>query len=184
MPTVSGRALFGAPNTRPPCLSHLSLTQNQWTDGAGANIHPPQKQNCGKRLGNSALALKYKQALTWKSPAFASQVLGAASATVALTDVTAAGLALRPSANAGTIDCTKAAGVCAWASLQFDDAAATWVNASVALTPDSQGLVLSAQAPAGSTKVVASSYAWGAVPFMTVYLAEPGTDLPVQAWKA
>ena len=78
----------------------------------------------------------------------------------------------------------KAAGLCAWASLQFDDAAATWVNASVALTPDSQGLVLSAQAPAGSTKVVASSYAWGAVPFMTVYLAEPGTDLPVQAWKA
>jgi hypothetical protein len=104
---------------------------------------------------------------------------------VALNDVTAAGLALRPSANIGTINCTSAAaGLCAWAALQFNDAAGTWTNASVAVSSDGQGLVLSAQPPAGATKVVASSYAWGAVPFMTAYLAEPGTDLPVQAWRA
>ena len=127
--------------------------------------------------------LKYKQSLTWKSPSFASQVLGSSSAAVALNDVTAAGLALRPSANAGTINCTSTAGLCAWASLQFDDAAGTWANATVAVSSDGQGLVLSAQPPTGATKVVASSYAWGAVPFMTAYLAEPGTDLPVQAWR-
>jgi hypothetical protein len=151
--------------------------------GAGCDIHPPQKQNCGYRLGNSALALQYKKAITWKSPSFSSQTLGASSATVALNDVTAAGLQLRPSANAGTVNCTASKGVCAWASLQFNDAAATWVNGTVALTGDGMGMVISAPPPAGATAATASSYGWGAVPFLTVYLAEAGTDLPVQAWK-
>ena len=101
-------------------------------------------------------------------------------ATITLNDVTDAGLILIPSANAGTVNCTSEADVCAWASLQFNDPAKTWVNASLALTHDSKGILLSAEAPQGSTQVVASSYAWGAVPFMTVYLAD--RDLPVRAW--
>ena len=42
--------------------------------GAQCNIHPPPKQYAGARLGNSALALVYKQPAhvrTWKSPSFA-----------------------------------------------------------------------------------------------------------------
>jgi len=91
--------------------------------GAGCNIHPPPKQYCAARLANSALALAYKQPVTWKSPSYASAVAGAGSATITLNDVTPAGLTLKPSANAGTLNCTANAGQCAWASLQFNDAA-------------------------------------------------------------
>ncbi len=154
--------------------------------GAGCNIHPPQKQNCGYRLANSALALQYKKRLTWKSPSYKSAAAGAdgASATIALNDVTPAGLALRPSANAGTLDCARSAGVCAWAALQFNDSKGSWVNATVALTADGQGMLLAAPPPAGATAVTGTSYGWGAVPFLTVYLADAGLDLPVQAWQA
>lgn len=152
--------------------------------GAGCNIHPPQKQNCGYRLANSALALQYKQPITWKSPSYASvSSTTANSATIKLNDVTPAGLLMRPSANEGTVNCTSSKGVCAWASLQFDDAAATWVNATLAISGDNQGVVLTAEPPSGSSKVVATSYGWGAVPFMTVYLADSDLDLPLMAWN-
>ena len=151
--------------------------------GAGCNIHPPPKQFCAKRLAKSALALQYGQAVAWISPSYASATAGAGSATIALTDVAAAGLVLLPSANAGTVNCTDAktgAASCTWAALQFDDAAKSWVNATVGLTPDAQGIVLTAPPPAGATKVVATQYAYNAIPFMTVYRAD--ADLPVRGW--
>jgi hypothetical protein len=70
------------------------------------------------------------------------------------------------------------------AQTQFNDAKKTWVNASVALTADGQGMVLAALPPAGASAVTGTSYGWGAVPFMTVYLADAGLDLPVQAWQS
>ena len=150
--------------------------------GAGCNIHPPNKKFCATRLAKSALALQYGQAAPWKSPSYAGAAAGAGTATITLSDVSAAGLVLLPSANAGTVNCTdpKIAGSCAWAALQFDDAARSWVNASVALTADAQGIVLAAPPPAGATKVVATQYAYNAVPFMTVYRAD--ADLPVRGW--
>ena len=149
--------------------------------GAGCNIHPPPKQFCASRMARSALAITYGQGALWKSPAYASAVAGAGSATITLTDVTAGGLVLQPSANVGTLDCTKSAGQCGWAALQFNDPAGTWVNATVALTGDAKGIVLTAPPPAGASAVVATSYGWAAVPFMTVYSAD--ADLPVLAWK-
>jgi len=57
------------------------------------------------------------------------------------------------------------------------------VNASVALTAD--GRVSSCPRPAARlVAVVATSYAWGAVPMMTAYLAgNDGLDLPVLHWN-
>ena len=92
------------------------------TMALGATSTPPQKQNCGRRLGNSALALQYKQAVVWKSPSYASAAAGAASATITLQDVPPGGLTLKPSANTGTLDCTKNANVCAWAALPLASA--------------------------------------------------------------
>lgn len=132
-------------------------------------------------MAQSALAIAYGKSALWKSPAYASATADASSATITLTDVTSGGLVLLPSANVGTVDCTKSAGQCGWASLQFNDAAATWVNATVSLTADAKGIVLTAPPPAGSSAVVATSYAWAAIPFMTVYSAD--ADLPVLAWK-
>ena len=42
--------------------------------GAGCTIHMPPKQNIGKRLANSALALEYKKPLLWKSPQYKAQL--------------------------------------------------------------------------------------------------------------
>lgn len=209
VPPTARHALTAAPN--PPANPAADIELSTWCDGpavallrdaqyaavalggvgygvnadhgAGCNIHPPDKKFCAKRLARSALALQYGQAAAqWKSPNYAGATAGAASATIALSDVPAAGLVLLPSANAGTVNCSdpKVAGSCAWAALQFDDAARSWVNASVSLTADARGIVLAAPPPSGATKVVATQYAYNAVPFMTAYRAD--ADLPVRGW--
>jgi hypothetical protein len=40
--------------------------------GDTCNIHPGAKQFCGRRLGDSALALVYKQGNAWRSPQYSS----------------------------------------------------------------------------------------------------------------
>ena len=69
---------------------------------------------------------------------------------------------------------------------QFDDAAKSWVNATVGLTTDKQGMTLSAPAPPGAKSAIATSYGWGAIPMMSVYRADmEGEDgqLPVLTWN-
>lgn len=160
--------------------------------GAVCNIHPPQKQNCARRLADSALALQYGQAIAWQSPTYASAAAGGAlgSLTVSLKDVPSAGLATIPipynilnnnGVNCTALDAQYGANTCAGAALQFDDAGASWVAATVALDASAQKIVLTAPPPAGATKVVASAYGYGAIPLMTVYAAD--RDLPVLTWN-
>jgi sialate O-acetylesterase len=168
--------------------------------GAGGNIHPPYKQHVGQRLANAALAIVYGHKINWRSPTYASataatNTVNAAAAattsiTVSLNDVEG-GLVLKDAFNRGTAgDCTaqnaKTPDSCAWASIQFDDAARSWVNATVGLSANKKAIVLGASAPAGATKAVATSYGWGSVPMMTVYRVDmEGEDgqLPVLAWN-
>lgn len=165
--------------------------------GAGGNIHPPYKQHVGQRLANAALSIVYGQKINWRSPTYASATAGSAEAagsvTVMLNDVEG-GLVIKDAFNyhtgAGRDNCAaqnaKVADSCAWASVQFDDAARSWVNATVSLTKDTKGIVLTAPPPAGATKAVATSYGWGSVPMMTVYRADmAGEDgqLPVLTWN-
>jgi sialate O-acetylesterase len=171
--------------------------------GAGGNIHPPYKQHVGQRLANAALSIVYGQPINWRSPTYASAAattIGTAtnaatttsvtSVTVTLNDVEG-GLVLKDAFNYHTAgDCAalnaKTPDSCAWASIQFDDAARSWVNATVGLTADKKAIVLGATAPAGATKAVATSYGWGSVPMMTVYRADmDGEDgqLPVLTWN-
>jgi hypothetical protein len=73
-------------------------------------------------------------------------------------------------------------GTCAWVGVQLDDPAATWVNATVALSAEGAGMVLSAHSvPAGATRATATSYGWGSIPMLSVYKAD--ADLPVLPWK-
>ena len=160
--------------------------------GAGCNIHPPFKQYPGARLARAALSIVYgvPGAAGWRSPTYASAAPGAALGTVAvaLRDAPPAGLALlRTPFNAGTAgNCTAlnaaTPGTCAWAGVQFNDPAFTWVNASVALSADGAGVVLTASSvPAGATGVTATSYGWGPIPMLTVYSA--AANLPVLPWR-
>ena len=158
--------------------------------GAGSNIHPPFKQFVGRRLTAAALDIVYGKGTAWRHPTYASAVAaGAASLTVSLADAPA-GLVLQPSANAQAAPLAycvsanaKQPATCAWASLQFDDAARSWVNATVALSADATQLVLTPNggAPAGATRIVASSYGWGSIPLMTAYRAD--IDAPVLGWN-
>ena len=156
--------------------------------GAGGNIHPPYKQHVGERLANAAMAIVYNKPINWRSPTYSSAKAGATlgQVTVSLNDVLAAGLTLKPPFNARS--CSRRArcrGV-AVASVQFDDAKKSWVQATVGLSADKQGMTLSAPAPPGAKAAIATSYGWGAVPMMTVYRADmEGEDgqLPVLTWN-
>ena len=111
--------------------------------GAGCDIHPPPKQFCGRRLGDSALAMVYNQKISWQSPSYkAVKAVSRDSAVIQLDSyVNEAGLVLRPSANTGTLNCSANPNVCATAMLQFNDRGKTWVEAKVGLTADRQGMV-------------------------------------------
>ena len=111
--------------------------------GAGCDIHPPPKQFCGRRLGDSALAKVYNQKISWQSPSYKGiKALSGGTAVIELDSyVPAEGLVLLPSANTGTLNCAANPNVCATAALQFNDAAKTWVVATVSLTADRQGIV-------------------------------------------
>jgi hypothetical protein len=159
--------------------------------GAGCNIHPPPKQYCAKRLAISALALVYNQKVMWKSPSFKSQTASASppSVTVSFNDVSSSGLRDDQypfNYLGGAFNCSAAfddSGAafynqCAWASLQL--ANGSWVNSSIAVKGNQMTLSLpEAYSQAGAP--VASRYAWGAVPMMSVYDRE--TSLPLLAWS-
>ncbi len=160
--------------------------------GQGTNIHPPWKQYPGRRLAAAALDIVYKQGTAWRHPSYASAtVSGAASATITLADVAAAGLSLVPISynevpgGASPTFCAQAntanPHTCAGAAVKFDDG--SWADATVALTADAQQLVLTpvAPAPAGATAIVATAYGWGSIPLMTAYRAD--IDAPVLGWN-
>merc|ERR1712151_494418 len=92
---------------------------------------------------------------------------------------------LKTAGNCTTLN-AKTPLTCAYAELQFDDTAKTWVNATVSIGSDKKTMVLTASPPAGSKRVLASRYGWGAIPMMTVYRADlDGQDgqLPVLPWS-
>ena len=170
----------------------------------GCDVHPPAKQDCARRLAGSALALVYNRSVAWRSPTFASQVAAAASGgavTVTLRDVGAAGLQevypfnyqhTRGMSGTGPVvpvfDCAAhdraAPGTCAWAAVKLSTGA--WANATVTLgagggpavtfTPD-----IPAAARASLGRSLASAYAWGSVPMMSLY--DRTTQLPVLGWN-
>ena len=179
-------------------LQNFALVTNA-DYGAGGNIHPPYKQHVGERLANAAMAIVYNQHINWRSPTFKSATAGTklGEMTIALNDVEAAGLTLKPAFNAHTAtvgthsdNCTAlnaiTPGTCAWASIQFDDAKKSWVNATVGLTSDKKSITLTAPPPVGASSPIATSMGWGSIPMMVVYRADmQGEDgqLPVLPWN-
>lgn len=157
--------------------------------GAGCRIHPPTKQFCGERLGNSALALHYGQKIAWRSPSFSSSTASviATSVTVIvhLKDVSSAGLQtdIMPANYVPGVNCTKlnqkTPNTCAWALIYL--AQGESLNATVSVATGGQALHLEAPLPKGQFSVVSTEYGWGAIPLMNAY--DRGTGLPVLPWK-
>jgi len=172
-------------------LKNFALATNaDW--GSGGNIHPIYKQHVGQRLANAARAIVYGEKVAWRSPTYKAASVaqgtdGSVAVTVSLNDVESEGLVILPSHNAGTVTpslCAQYTLGCAGAVVQFDNGAV--VNATVSLTANAQGMVLSAPKPAGASKAVLTAYGWGMVPLLNVYRADmAGEDgqLPVLPWN-
>lgn len=154
--------------------------------GAGCNIHPPTKQSCGIRLGNSALVLQYnKTDIEWRSPSYTSAsatMMGiAARVVVNLADVSDSVLFTTYPHNQldGTFNCTaQEPGTCAWASVLLTKEG--WVNATITILEGKRMVLIAAVTQPGQN-VVGSAYGWGSVPMLNVYDAR--TDLPVLPWN-
>lgn len=152
--------------------------------GFGCNVHPPDKQFCGARLGQSALALQYeKKGFQWKSPTYQSASAGwdpskqKLSATIVLKDVLKLSL-LKSSYNSRFLKCQdQLPWTCAGAMVLLNGKG--WVNATVTVQGSSQ-LSFEAEEGAENDQIIATSYGWGSVPLMTIY---DSTGLPVLPWR-
>ena len=184
-------------------MSAASLPMVGWSTNAdraqGCDVHPTQKQDCARRLAHSALALKYGRHLAWRSPTFRSQAAGpGGSVTIELNDVSDGGLHevfpfnyLNTRGPSGTgpvvpmFDCAahdKAGpGTCAWAAVQLANGA--WANATIAARARSVTFtpMVSSAERAALGPPLATAYAWGSVPMMSLY--DAGTGLPVLGWN-
>lgn len=175
----------GIPEMREAQMQALKLPKIGYATnadhGAGCNIHPPSKQFCGKRLGNSALAIQYGKQKQWRSPSykFASATVkdGIATVSVTLADVGESGLTtdVYPANYVPKLICANNTN-CAWASIEL--ASGDSLNATV--TASGSALLLQAAVPKGAV-ITASSYGWGPIPLMSAY--DVVTQLPVLPWK-
>ena len=198
----------GIPRMRAAQMSAMRLDMVGYATnadhGAGCNIHPPPKQYVGVRLGNSALALIYKQPAhshTWKSPSFGAHRAVVASPATAHTlslvididDVSSEltadiypwnyGRGSTPRFNCSANHMGVETNVCSWASLLTSRG--DWLNASVSVVGRAtlQLTAAMSQSPVNSAglRVVGSSYGWGAVPMLSVY--DRATMLPLLPWN-
>ena len=194
---LSTRCAGGIPEMRRAQMEALRLPMVGYATnadhGAGCNIHPPPKQYCGARLGNSALALAYGDARPWKSPSFKSAECtvpggpppppgpppgATVRVSVTLSDVVGPlTLDVYP-ANylGGTFNCSaNPGGTCAWAAVELIGS-----KSNASMSTDGQKLVLTAVTPA-QPAAVNVSYAWGPVPMMNAY--DTKTGLPVLPFR-
>jgi len=160
----------------------------------GGTVHSRAKFIPGRRAAAALAGAYYSLPTPYLNPrygdatAFSTTVNASTTVltvTVALLPgtVTAAGLVLRPwepMSNSSHCPTERAvnASYCDWFSIQVNDAGGTWHNASVALTEDAQGIVLTAAVPRGLA-AVATRNGWSDWPVVTVYSAE---GLPLAPW--
>ena len=161
----------------------------------GGTVHSHEKFIPGRRAALALAGALYGAPVLWRNPAYGEAVAHEASngTHTALTvevamapgTVSAAGLVLRgwqPESNSSHCPTERAvnASYCAWFEVQTNDAAATWHNASVALSADGQRVVLSVLAPQPGLAAVATRNGFGDWPVTTVYSAE---GLPLMTWQ-
>lgn len=184
-------------------MSATLLPMVGWSTNAdraqGCDVHPPAKQDCARRLANSALALVYNESIAWRSPRFLSQVaLPSGSVTITLSDISPKGLKsvfpfnyqhTRGASGTGPevpiFDCAahdKAGpGTCAWAAVKLANAG--WVNATITVLSGSSSVKFTPQInhTVVMNRPIATAYGWGSVPMLSLYDAE--TELPVIGWN-
>lgn len=159
----------------------------------GGTVHSHAKFIPGRRAAAAFAGAFYDLPVPYLNPRYADAVAfgrtGAGGTTLTVTisllpgTVSAAGLVQRgwePNSNSSHCPTERAvnASYCDWFAIQTNDGAGTWWNASVALTPDAQGVVLSAVVPKGLS-AVATRNGFSDWPVVTIYDAN---GLPLAPW--
>jgi len=190
------RSNIGVPELREAQMAALKLPgkigyATNADHGEGCNIHPRDKKPCGKRLGDSALALQYGKQIHWRSPTYvkantlletptANDAEQSPSIVIEFGHVSDKGLYFmeKPFNDINGLDCSKQLpDTCAWPQVLLNGKG--WVNATLSLQGRNQVVMTAADGMTG--QIVATSYAWGAIPMMTIY--DAGTNLPVLQWR-
>eukprot|EP00937_MAST-01D_sp_MAST-1D-sp2_P006052 g6052.t1 len=213
--TWCAQDVFSLPAMRDAQMAAAALPQVGWaTDadrGDTCNIHPGWKQDIGRRLADSALALVNGQDRPWRSPrdSGAKQApevgSGIVAVDVSLSDVGAAGMDIvypwnmdvrvHAGQNRTVTNCTmgsptvnnvanQTANQCGWAGIEVEGLG--WLNATVSAAPDGAALRLEAVLPGAGAKAAAavvtgSAYGWSTIPMMNAY--DRATGLPVLPWN-
>lgn len=163
----------------------------------GGTVHSHLKFIPGRRAAAAlAGALYALPGVAWLNPRYAdATAMAVSNAThTALTvrvalapgTVSARGLVMRgweSESNSSHCPTERAvnASYCAWFSIQSNDGAFSWHNATARLTGDADfPLELSAVAPQPGLAAVRTSFGWGDWPVATVYSAE---GLPLMTWN-
>ena len=161
----------------------------------GGTVHSHDKFIPGRRAAAALAGAFYNLSVPYLNPRYARATASAVSTAthtavavaveLAPETVTPAGLVLRgwePGSNSSHCPTERAvnASYCDWFAIQVNDApVGSWHNASVALTADGRGLVLSANVPGRGLAAVATRNSWSDWPVATVYSAE---GLPLMPW--
>lgn len=159
----------------------------------GGTVHSHMKFVPGRRAAATFAGAFYNLTVPYLNPRYADAVAygvsNATSTTLTVTvsmlpgTVTSAGLVQRgwePLSNSSHCPTERAinASYCDWFAIQVNDDTQSWHNASVALTADKQGVVLTAVVPKGLA-AVATRNGFSDWPIVTIYSAE---GLPLAPW--
>ena len=162
----------------------------------GGTVHSHFKFIPGRRAALSLAGALYGLPVAFRNPGYGGAVgFSASNAThttltvrVALAAGTepAGGLVLRgwePDSNSSHCPTERAvnASACSWFAIQVNDAAGSWLNASVALQEGGgAGIVLTAVAPGAGLAAVATRNGFSDWPVVTVYSRD---GLPLMTWS-
>ena len=157
----------------------------------GGTVHSHAKFIPGRRAAAAFAGAAYGLPVEYVNPAYRAATAAAVSngthtaLTVRVTLAAPTPLVLRgwePLSNSSHCPTERSvnASYCDWFAIQVNDSAFSWLNASVALSEDGMGVVLSAVAPQPGLAVVATRNGWSDWPVVTVY-SQGG--LPLATWN-
>jgi len=157
--------------------------------GTWNDIHPKDKQTVSARLANAALSQVYGQAVAWKAPIYVSATQQTTDTTITVTvsfetGTVANGLTTdvpTPAKAAQADQCVTGltADACGFPTIQVNDSAKTTLNATITVTSDKQGVVLTATAPSTGLKAISTSYGRAGWAVTTIFNSK---GLPVIGW--
>jgi len=157
--------------------------------GTWNDIHPKDKQTVASRLVNAALQQVYGRSIAWQFPRYASATAATSGTTITVnvrfqsgtigtgltTDVPSYASACQANVCVSGLTPDE----CGFPTIQVNNSAQTVLNATLTLSSDKQGVVLTATAPTTGLTAISTSYGRAGWPVTTAFNS---LGLPVIPW--